>query len=178
MKVLDINGKERECVGYVLDKGFPDFVRVEYKSKIRKGYTHTEWYPLNIFKKNNPELASKFKKTPQRPPEDLGIVSSSGKNYIKDTTKNWRANIYKGFPLWISRGKGEGQQRKVVKNNKNTIYVKKEWDVKPNKTSQYVLSENVQDNIEAQGNTLPDEVTMKMMQDLLKKAEKGVKITN
>ena len=80
--------------------------------------------------------------------------------------------------MWISRGTGEGQQRTVLKNTKNTLYLNKDWKIKPDKTSQYVLSRNVKDNIQAQGNTLPDIKTTKVMEDLVKKAKKGAKLVN
>lgn len=178
MKIFDINGEERECEGVSLDNKYPGYVTVEYKSKVRRGHTHTEWYPRKEFFQRNPKLEDKVKLAKDVIPEDLGTVSSSGNNYIKDVTKNWEINIYKDFPLWISRGKGEGQQRMVIKNDKNTLYVDKGWDEKPDKSTQYVLSRNVQKNIEAMGNTLPNYNTNKVVEELMKKAKKGTKVKN
>jgi len=171
MKIIDINGTERECTNVSLDKEYPGYVKVNFVSKARKGYKHSEWFPIKEFLGKNPELKDKIGKTPPAPTEDLGVVSKSGKDFIQDISKNWRGNIYAGYPLWISRGKGEGQQRTVVKNNKNTLWVNKEWDLRPDRTSQYVLSRNVQKNIEAYGNVLPGLETKKMMDDIIKKAK-------
>lgn len=55
---------------------------------------------------------------------------------------------------WISRGKGEGQIRTILKNNHNTLIINKEWEIIPDITSQYVISHNVH-NPKILGNTLP-----------------------
>lgn len=178
MKITDTNGNERECTKVSLDKDYPGYVKADFKSKVRKDYTHSEWFPVDEFIKLNPKHKGVVKGKHAPIEEDYGIVTSSGNLFIKDTSKNWKKNIYAGFPLWISRGTGEGQQKTVMKNTKNTLYVDKEWKIKPDKTSQYVLSRNVQDNIEAQGNTLPDLASKKMMEDLVKKAKKGTKLVN
>jgi len=175
IKIIDINKRERECESVSLDKGYPGFVKVFYKSKLRKGYTHSEWYPVDEFLSLNPKFKSKIKSS-KKPEEDLGIVSSAGKNYLKDIAKNWEKNVYVDFPLWISRGKGEGQQRIVIKNTKNILYIDKEWKEKPNKTSQYVLSRNINKKTKPLGNTLPDTITKDVVDSFIDKAKKGVKI--
>ncbi|MDP2692288.1 MAG: hypothetical protein Q8O88_01450 [bacterium] len=66
MKVIDINGKERNVVGGSLRKivhpvpdkingGFvdTDFIEMEIQGRFR---TWQEWCSLDIFKKNNPEI--------------------------------------------------------------------------------------------------------------------------
>jgi hypothetical protein len=171
MKIIDINGIERECASVALDKEYPGYVKVNFVSKVRKGYKHSEWFPIEKFFAKNRKLKGKIGKAQSSPKEDLGIVSKSGKDFIQDISKNWNKNLYAGYPLWISRGKGEGQQRTVTKNNKNILYVDKEWDLRPDRTSQYVLSRNVQKNIEAYGNILPGLETKKMMDDIIKKAK-------
>lgn len=171
MIIIDINGRKRECINVDLDDKFPGYVKVVFKSKIRKGYKHAEWFPLNEFLEKNPELKKQLGKSKVSPPEDLGVVTKAGKKSLQDIAKNWKPNIYAGYPLWISRGKGEGQQRTVIKNNKNTLYIDKEWSVKPDKTSQYVLSRNVQENIKALGNELPSAKTKKVINDIIKNAK-------
>lgn len=178
MKIIDINGEERECESAMLDNAFPGYVKVDYESKRRKGYIHSEWYPTKQFLQRNPNLKNKIKAESDEVPEDLGVVSSSGKNFIKDVTKNWEENLYENYPLWISRGKGEGQLRTVLKNDKNTLYIKKVWDIKPDKSSQYVLTRNVNRDIKAYGNTLPNYNTNKVVEELMKKAKKGTKVKN
>lgn len=65
MKIVDINGKEREAISIqkishqVVDKdGNPvaeEYVEVVIKGQFRKG-TWREWYPLEKFKEMNPEV--------------------------------------------------------------------------------------------------------------------------
>ena len=173
MQIIDINNNKRDCIKVSLDKGYPGYVKVDFKSKIRKDYQYSEWYPINKFITKNPKFKDKFGKLPQKPKEDLGIVSKSTKNSLQDNSKNWPKNLYAGYPLWISRGKGEGQQRTVVKNTKNTLYIDKDWKTKPDKTSQYVLSRNVQKHIKSMGNVLPELQKKKIINDIIKKAKKS-----
>lgn len=149
MFIIDINGSKRECVKAYVDKNYPGYVKVDYKTT----RTYSEWYPIDDFLKKNPDLKDLIHATPLTH-EDLGVVSSSKKLSLSDRTKNWKKDAYIGFPIWISRGKGEGQMRKVVGNTKNTITIDKNWGVLPDKTSQYVLSYNIHD-VQILGNTLP-----------------------
>lgn len=154
MKIVDINGIERECESITPDKSFPGFMKIEFKSKRRKGYTHFEWYPVADFAKNNPKLASLAKKAPKPAKEDLGVVSKATKTSLTDKTKGWKENIFSGYPLWISRGKGEGQTRKILANDAHCLTIDKPWKVIPDKTSQYVISYNIHDP-QVLGNVLP-----------------------
>lgn len=154
MKIIDINGEERECESASPDPKFAGYMKVEFESKNRSGYKHSEWYPIADFIKNNPTLKNLTTKAVKVVSDDLGVVTSAKKDSLTDLSKKWNINDYVDFPIWISRGKGEGQTRKVVKNTKNTIYVDKPWDVVPNKLSQYVLSHNVHDP-QVRGNMLP-----------------------
>lgn len=174
MQIIDINGNIRECKSAIPDKDFPGFMKIEYVSKNRKGYTHFEWYQTTDFIKNNPKFAKLTKGAKQSPNEDLGVVTKSGKDFIEDATKNWPKNIYIGTPIWISRGKGEGEQRKVVKNDRNKLYIDKPWKVVPDKSSQYVISFNVAKDIKAVGNTLPGIETRDVLERLIKKAKKSL----
>ncbi len=154
MKIIDVNGNERECVSATPDKGFPGYMKIEFKSKIRKDYHHSEWYPVNEFVKNNPKLAHLAKGAPKPPKEDLGVVTSASKTSLTDKKKKWKTNNFAGYPLWISRGKGEAQTRKIISNTKNTLTINQPWKVIPDKTSQYVISFNVH-NPQVMGATLP-----------------------
>ena len=173
MQIIDINNKKRGCIKVSLDKNYPGYIKVDYKSKIRKNYQYSEWYPIDEFLIKNPKFKKKFGKIPKKTKEDLGIVSKSTKNSLQDNSKNWQENLYAGYPLWISRGKGEGQQRTVIRNTKNTLYINKDWKIKPNKTSQYVLSRNVQKHIKSMGNALPELQKKKILDDIIKKAKKS-----
>ncbi len=157
MKIVDINGNLRECVRVYLDDKWPGFVSIDFESKLRTGYKHTEYYPVEDFRKNNPDLEYLVKDVAREANEVAGVVSSSDNASLTDKTQKWQENIYAGFPVWISRGRGEGQTRTVLSNSKDTIIIDKAWDVKPNKFSQYVLSRNIKDNMPAAGNILPQE---------------------
>lgn len=154
MKIVDINGNERECVSVSVDEKWPGQVSVVFESKNRQGYTHTEWYPLDEFIKNNLSLRNLVTDAVRPVEEDLGVVTSGGTVFIKDKHKKWGKNVFTGVPVWISRGKGEGQLRSVVENSANTLFVDKKWDVVPDASSQYVISYNVHDP-QVRGNTLP-----------------------
>ncbi len=161
MTIIDINGNQRECVRVYLDDKWPGFVSVDFESKLRTGYKHTEWFPLEDFGKNNPNLENLMKGAPKPAPEVVGVASSSTDTSLNDTTQKWEENAYAGFPLWISRGKGEGQIRTVLSNTKNSVIVDKKWDVKPGRFSQYVLSHNVHE-MKPAGNILPQEKIAKL----------------
>lgn len=153
MKIIDINGEERECVKASPDPKFAGYMKVDFVSKNRKGYYHSEWYPISDFIKNNPTLKHLTASAPKVIKEDLGVVTSAKQLTLTDKTKKWKENIYAGFPVWISRGKGEGQTRQVLKNTSTTLTINKPWKDIPNGTSQYVLSHNVHDP-QVRGNIL------------------------
>lgn len=147
MQIIDINGSERNCQSVALDPNYPGYMKIEFRN-------HHEWFTIKEFLSFNPNLKDLTTGTPALPDEDLGVVTSSGIDSIKDTKKNWKVNSYDGFTLWISRGTGESQTRIVTKNSHNTLYVDKPWEVKPDKTSQYVLTHEVHDSV-IHGNSLP-----------------------
>lgn len=151
MKIIDINGNNRECVTVRPDVNWPGYMKAVIVSG--RG-THTEWYPVDEFFKMNPKLKDLIKETPKKKEEDLGIVTESKHNSLTDKKKNWKNNVFTGTPVWISRGKGEGQTRTVTSNTKSTIIVDKDWEILPDTSSQYVVSENVH-NPHIFGNTLP-----------------------
>jgi hypothetical protein len=153
MKIIDINGKERECFKVFPDSKFAGFMKIEYTSKTRKGYAHSEWYPIKDFIKNNPTLKNLTTGAPKVAEDTLGRVSKADKTILTDKSQNWKENCYLGFPVWISRGKGEGQTRTIVSNTHNTITINKKWEIIPDKSSQYVISHNVHDP-QIIGNTL------------------------
>lgn len=152
MNIIDINGNKRECAEAYPDKDYPGYMRVEFKTGVR---SHHEWYPIDEFIKNNPNLKKMTIDAPRVIEETLGIVSSSNKNELTDKKQKWELNIYVGFPVWISRGLGEGQVRTITTNTSNTLVIDKPWKISPNKTSQYVISHNIHDP-QIRGNTLPE----------------------
>jgi len=157
MKIVDINGSARECFNIAPDKNFPGFMKAEFKSKWRRGYTHAEWYSIADFIKNNPQLVNLAKKAAKTAKEDLGVVNKATRDSLTDKNKKWPKDIFAGYPLWISRGKGEGQTRTILANDIHHLTIDKPWEIIPDKTSQYVISFNVH-NPHALGNTLPGTV--------------------
>lgn len=154
MKIIDINGLERDCLEIIPDPDHPGFIKAVLPSRRHPNEPRIEWYPTTDFLARNPNLKDTI---PAPPPPDLtGIVTKVGKNYLTDNTQNWAPNVYKDFILWISRGPGEGQTRIITKNTLNTAYFDESWNIKPDKTSQYVISHNVH-HPTPQGNILPGE---------------------
>jgi len=156
MKLIDINGRERECEDAYLDPKWPGYVTVKFVSKRRIGYSHTEWYPIPQFLQKNPDLKYIVEgKESSNPQEEIaGEVSAAGKDSLQDSTANWHKNAYAGFQVWIARGKGEGQVRTILSNTPKSLKIDKAWDKKPDKTSQYAIIREVK-NTTPQGNTLP-----------------------
>ena len=142
MQIIDINGKTRDCVRAHLDPHWPGFVSIDYESRNRPGYKHTEWYPIPEFLSHNPNLAHLTKGVDITPPKDLAsIVTKCTRDTLKDKSQNWEINDYAGFYVWIARGTGEGQIRTVLSCTTNTLKIDNPWDKPlPNSTSQYVLS--------------------------------------
>lgn len=155
MKIIDLNGKEKECEKAYPDPAWPGYMRVEYKNPRRSYHV---WYPIEEFKKNNPNLGELVKDVPMPPPEITGIASSSTDITLTDKTQSWAINTYTGFPVWISKGKGEGQVRIVLSNTKDTLVIDQKWDTKLNKFSQYVLSRNIHEQMPTIGNKSQQEI--------------------
>lgn len=151
MKITDINGTIRDCEKIFPDPAYPGYMRVEFKTEVR---SHHVWYPIEDFVKNNPTLSNLTRNIPVQPKDIIGVVTKSTKDSLTDKKQKWTTNAYAGFPLWISRGTGEGQIRAVVKNDHSTLTIDKAWEIAPDKTSQYVLSHNIHDP-QPMGNTLP-----------------------
>lgn len=145
MLVIDLNGQSRDCDEASIDQNFPGFVSLKFTSKTHPDTQYTQWYPIDEFNKNNPEL-SKILGNPIPPPQsDLGVVSHAGEFYLEDTSKNWSDNIFVSYLVWISRGPGEGQVRLIKSNNKNNLTVDQAWQILPDTKSQYVISRDIHD---------------------------------
>ena len=162
MKIKDINGSEREAQKVFMDPDYPGYVRLEFRR-------HHEWMTIKEFMHFNPDMGEIVRGAYQ-PPEDLtGEVSKATNNSLTDTSQNFKLNEYMGFHIWISRGIGEGQVRSVIKNDENTITIDKPWEAKPAEGSQYVLAQEIDENMKAMGNTLP-------LEDMKKLEEKAIKM--
>lgn len=150
MKIIDINDIEREVQSAAPDPSYPGFIRVEFRR-------HHEWMSFAEFTERNPKLKHLLDDTPPPPADIVSTVSGATKNTLTDKTQAWTKDAYLGMTVWLSRGLGEGQKRTVIKNTKITLTVDREWDTKPNHTTQYVITAKVQDSVRAMGNTLPQE---------------------
>lgn len=155
MQIIDVNGNQRECVEAYPDKDYPGYMRIEFKNAVR---SHHEWYPIEDFIKNNPNLSHLASHAPQVTEEVVGVVTGATDKELTDGKQKWNMDVYKGFPVWISRGFGEGQVRTVISNNQNTLIINSPWKQIPNKTSQYVISHNIHEP-QVLGNTLPQSNT-------------------
>lgn len=160
MKYKDINLEERECQSIEPDPGFPGYMRVNFVSKRRAGFVHSEWYKTSDFVLNNPDLAHLADNTPRTPKDEVGVVTSATKLSLTDKRKQWHENEFDGYNVWISRGKGEGQTRKITKNTTDTLFVAKSFKQVPDLTSQYLITFNVHDP-QVLGNTLPATFNLK-----------------
>lgn len=179
MVITDINGKQRECVKAYPDKDYPGFIKVEYKNARR---SYNEWYPVDEFLAKNPDFDPTGKEIKHEAPETTGVVTSATNITLTDKTQDWVENSYAGFPVWISRGQGEGQVRNIISNTKDTLVIDKQWDIKLNKFSEYVLSRNIHEQMPAMGNISQPEIQhqyelkAKKMDRDRKKAQKLVEI--
>jgi hypothetical protein len=170
MKIIDINGSEREVQNAYPDPHYPGFMKIEFRR-------HHEWYSIPEFLEFNPTLDKLVQNAPAAPDEVVGVVTTSGKDYLTDTKQNWQPNAYIGMYVWISRGKGEGQKFVISKNTTNRVYINKTWTTKPNTSSQYVISYNIQE-VKAMGNVLPSADMKELEQRALKLDKQRGKLTS
>lgn len=160
MKIIDINGSEREAKSVAPDPQYPGYIKIEFRR-------HHEWYTLKEFLQFNPKL-KKLTLGAKEPPKDVvGIVTKGGPNFIIDDKAELVPQAHLGMEIWLSRGKGEGQQRIVVKNTKTRITVDQPFDPIPDSSSQFVISQTIKD-VPAMGNTLPQDDMRKLEKRALK----------
>lgn len=152
MIIVDINGAERECLSVRPDKDWPGFLKVQFKNKRR---SYSQWYSVSDFKINNPQLVHLAEGAAEPPPEVVGTVSKATPLSLTCKKQKWKINLYAGMPVWVARGKGEGQVRTVLFNTKDTLTVDRKWEIAPDETSQFLISYNVH-NPQISGNTLPE----------------------
>lgn len=161
MKIIDINANEKDCERVFFDVNWPGFVTVISASKADPNKKRTDWVPLQNFIDKNPnyqELIENYNAQKPLPPQISGIVTSSAENSLSDTSQKWEKNIYAGFYVWISRGKGEGQVKCILGNTNNKLLLDSIWTEKPNKTSQYTIV-YLKPSVSVMNNTLPNTQT-------------------
>ena len=175
MIITDINGNTRHCVKAYPDPSYPGFIKVEYKNARR---SYQEWYPINDFMANNPNFANETGEIKRQAPDTTGMVSSTTNITLSDKNKGWEPDSYRGFPVWISQGKGEGQVRNIISNSKDTLIIDREWEVKPNKYSHYLVSRNISDDMPETSNVSPEELQHDNELEAKKIEEKNKKAQN
>ncbi len=166
MIITDINNNQREAKSIVPDPNYPGFLKIEFLKRF-------DWYSVKEFVEKNPTLAYLVKQVRAIPDDTLGVVTDSTEVTLRDTKQNLKTDAYVGFIVWISRGLGEGQKRLVTGNTANTVTIDAAWDVKPDTTSQYVLSHNIHD-VSAHGNSLPT-VDQAKLEEESKKIDRLIK---
>jgi hypothetical protein len=67
-------------------------------------------------------------------------ATSAGPQSIAWSTATWAENQFQGKLVWIAGGKGKGQERTVLANNANTLFVEG-WSVEPDITSSFAIAE-------------------------------------
>lgn len=168
MQITDINGQIRNPKKVFLDPEFSGYVRVEFNR-------YHEWYSVKEFLQFNPDLKHLVEGAADLPKDTTGTANKATNNTLTDATQNFKPNSYMDFMVWISRGKGEGQKRYVIKNTKDTLTIDKPWEVKPDSTSQYVLAQHIMD-VPPMGNTLPTEDMKKLEETAIKMdLQRGIK---
>lgn len=156
MKIIDINNTPRECHRVFLDKKWPGYVSVEFKSKNNPDKTRIEWMPLADFAEKNPQLKELFKDhSLKAAPETSGIVTSANNNILTDETASWPENAYAGYFLWISRGPADGSTRIILENTHSTLTLDKPWIDTPTIDSQYAILRKLPQIQGPTGNVLP-----------------------
>lgn len=67
-------------------------------------------------------------------------ASSASASSITWASATWAENQFQGKLIWISSGKGKGQERTILSNNANTLFVEG-WTVLPDPTSSFAIAE-------------------------------------
>lgn len=71
-------------------------------------------------------------------PKVLCTAADSGS--ISWSTATWEANEFQGKRVWIVSGQGKGQERVILSNNANTLFVEP-WTVLPDVTSSFAIAQ-------------------------------------
>jgi len=69
-----------------------------------------------------------------------GQATAGGNTSLTDDTKSWETDVFAGGQVWIHDGTGEGQIRTITANTSDTLTISVAWDVNPDATSMYVIS--------------------------------------
>ena len=64
---------------------------------------------------------------------------TSSPYYILDEDKNWKDDVWKNAYVYIYKGSGKGQIRKITSNTKNQLYIDSDFDPRPDSSSRYLI---------------------------------------
>ena len=146
MNIVDVNGTTRTVTSAAPDPQNPGYIQLKFNN-------HVEWMTTTEFAEMNPTLST-IATDGTRALDTLGVVTTSTALTLTDTKAAWEDNAYLDYTVWIARGQGEGQQRQIAANTKDTLTLKEAWDILPDHFSQYVISAHLK-ALPARGNTLP-----------------------
>jgi len=63
-------------------------------------------------------------------------------NTVGNESLEMNANRYRGLTVWVTRGRGAGQERTIAANTTTELTVASAWSVEPDATSFFVVAEN------------------------------------
>ncbi len=76
----------------------------------------------------------------------ISFATGSSANTLADTRQNWKPDFYHDATVLILSGRGFGQYRRVISNTEDTLTLEKPWNVEPDSTTEYLVSELFTEN--------------------------------
>jgi hypothetical protein len=70
----------------------------------------------------------------------LSGITSAGSNTLEDATQNWAANTWVGYIARVTKGAGDGQERRIIANTGNRLTLASNWTTIPTAPSIYVIT--------------------------------------
>lgn len=76
----------------------------------------------------------------------IDFSTGSSATSLADTKQNWKPDFYHDATVLIISGRGFGQYRRVIGNTKDTLTLEKPWNVEPDTTTEYLVSQLFTEN--------------------------------
>ncbi len=70
----------------------------------------------------------------------ISFATGSSAGTLTDTRQNWKPDFYHDATVLIISGRGFGQYRRVIGNTNDTLTLETVWNVKPDTTTEYLVS--------------------------------------
>ncbi len=70
----------------------------------------------------------------------ISFATGGSADTLVDKHQNWKPDFYHDATVLILSGQGFGQYRRVIGNTKDTLKLEKPWNVKPDSTTEYLVS--------------------------------------